>query len=243
MARHREEDMSTTKITIFAGVAVVIAAGLVIAIKTNQSTSTRDTAGTLAVPRQNAQSNELDPFTHMASIPAGVDPSSIRFEKLRAVDLASRSKTTIDPQRCKEMQFKDPDGSGCQTTAVLDRVKAVEARYSYAGVELASGESVPGRSEFSVFFKPEEVNADGPVDKLKRDQAAAMFQVTTYRPMMEQKVVDKQHSHYCDGNYMDGSWVQTDPKCQDQLQFITQTVPSPNLAVQVDVRQPMMAAR
>jgi hypothetical protein len=236
--------MSTTKITVFAGVAVLIAAGLVLAIRTNRSASTRDGAGTLAVPRQSqAQLNELNPFTHVASIPASVDPSSIRFEKLRTVELASRTKTTVDPQRCKELQSRDPDGSTCQTTAVLERVKAIEALYSFSGVELGAGESVPGRSSFSVYFKPQEVAADGPVDKLKRDQAASMFLVTTYRPLVEEKVVDKEHSHYCDGNYLDGNWVKTDSNCQDQVQFITQTVPSPNLAVQVDVRQPMMASR
>ena len=118
------------------------------------------------------------------------------------------------------MQFRDPDGSSCQTTTVVERVKAVEALIPSAASNSASGESIPGRTTFSVYFHPEEVAVDGPVEKLKRDQAAAMFQVNTYRPMVEQKVVDKQHSHFCEGNYIDGNWVQTDPKCEDQVQFI-----------------------
>jgi hypothetical protein len=54
---------------------------------------------------------------------------------------------------------------------------------------------------------------------------------------VEQKVVDKAHSQYCEGNYMDGNWVRKDPKCQDQVQYISQTIPSPYLTVQVDLRQ------
>jgi hypothetical protein len=60
--------------------------------------------------------------------------------------------------------------------------------------------------------------------------------------MIEQKVFDKEHTKYCDGNYMDGAWVRTDSKCQDQVQFITKTVPSPNLTVQVDLRRPATVA-
>jgi hypothetical protein len=236
--------MSTTKIAIFAGVAVVVAGCLVVAMKMNPSTSTSDGAGAIAavVRPNNPQMNEVNPFLHAASIPASVDPSTIRFEKLRRVELASKTKTTTDLQRCKELQFRDPDGSGCQTTTVEERIKAIEASYSYNGLALSSGEAAPGRETFSVYFRPEDVVVDGPVEKLKRDQAAAMFQVNTYRPMVEQKVVDNQHSHYCEGNYVDGTWIHTDPKCQDQLQFVTQSVPSPSMTVQVDVRK-MVASR
>jgi hypothetical protein len=107
---------------------------------------------------------------------------------------------------------------------------------------IASGESTPGRDTFSVYFKPEEVGVDGPADKLKRDQAASYFQLSTFRPMVEQKVIDKQHSQFCEGNYVDGSWVRKDPKCQDQVQYISQTVASPNLMVQVDVKHPATMA-
>jgi hypothetical protein len=54
--------------------------------------------------------------------------------------------------------------------------------------------------------------------------------------MVEQKVVDKANSHFCAGDYMDGTFVLRDPKCQDQLQYTNQTVPSPYLTVQVDVQ-------
>jgi hypothetical protein len=228
--------MNTTKIALFAGAAAVIAGGLVVAIRMNP-TSNKDAAGTIGAP-VNAKLGEVNPFTHEASIPVGVDPSTIRFEKLKTVELASKTKTTTDLQRCKELQFRDPDGQGCQTTTVLERVKAIEATYSFNGLEMASGESSPGRETFSVYFRPDEVSADGPVEKLKRNDAASMFQVTTYRPMVEQKVIDKAHSTFCAGNYVDGNWVRTDPNCQDQVKFVAQTVPSPYMTVQVDLRQP-----
>jgi len=237
--------MTTTKIALFAGAAVIVAGGLVLAIRMNPSTSTNDGHGTIAAPvgvapvKQAGQLDQINPYTHVASIPATVDPSTIRFEKLRMVELASKTKTTSDSQDCKERQSREPDGSPCQTATVVERVQAVEATYSYNGPAVSSGEATPGRDTFSVYFRPEEVGVDGPVQKLKRDQAASFFQMSTYRAMVEQKVIDKEHSHFCEGNYVDGSWVRKDPKCQDQVQYANQTVPSQYLTVQVDLRQPV----
>ena len=235
--------MTTKKIALFAGAAVVVAGGLVLAIRMNPSTATNDGHGAIAAPvapiRQPGQLDQLNPFTHEASIPAIVDPSTIRFEKLRTVELASKTKTTTDAQDCKERQFRDPDGSNCQTTTVVERVKAVEATYSFNGPVIGAGESIPGRDTFSVYFRPEDLGVDGRVEKLKRDQAASFFQISTFRPMVEQKVVDNQHSHFCEGNYVDGNWVRKDAKCQDQVQYISQTAPSPYLTVQVDLRHPV----
>ena len=237
--------MTATKIALFAGAAVVVAGGLVLAIRMNPSTSTNDGHGAIGAPesvapaKQAGQVDQLNPFTHVASIPAIVDPSTIRFEKLRMVELASKTKTTTDAQDCKERQFREPDGSHCQTVKVEEKVKALEATYSYSGPVLSAGEALPGRETFSVYFRPEEVGVDGPVGKLKRDQAASFFQVSTYRPMVEQKIIDKEHSHFCEGSYVDGNWVRKDSKCQDQVQYTNQTVPSPYLTVQVDLRHPV----
>jgi hypothetical protein len=234
--------MTTAKTALFAGAAAVIAGCLVWAIKMNPSTSTADGHGTIGAPEATApvkpavQSDQLNPFIHEASIPAIVDPSTIRFEKLKMVELASKTKTSTDPQDCKQRQLREPDGSNCESVKVVEKVKALEATYSYSGPVLSSGESLPGRETFAVYFRPEEVSVDGPVGKLKRDQAASFFQVNTYRPTVEQKVVDKEHSHFCEGSYVDGTWVRKDAKCQDQVQYTNQTVPSPYLTVQVDLR-------
>jgi hypothetical protein len=231
--------MTTTQIALFAGAAVVVAGGLVIAIRMNPAT-TADGHGTIGAPVKEGE--QANPYSHVATIPAVVDPSTIRFEKMRMVDVASKTKTTTDAAKCKDQQFRDPDGSNCQTTTVEERVKAIEAVYSFSGPVIGSGEATPGRETFSVYFRPEEVGADGPVDKLKRDQAASFFQVSTSRSMVEQKVVYKQHSQYCDGNYVDGNWVRKDPKCQDQVQFMNQIVPSPYVTVQVELRHPVTTA-
>jgi len=231
--------MTTTKMALFAGAAVIVAGGLVLGIRMNPSALTNDGHGAIGAPvKQAGQLDQLSPFTHVASIPAVVDPSTIRFEKLRVVELASKTKTTNAPD-CKERQFRDPDGSNCQTVTVEEKVKALEASYSFNGSVIPAGESVPGRDTFSVYFRPEDVSVDGPVDKLKRDQAASLFQVSTYRAMVEQKAIDKQHSQFCEGAYVDGNWVHKDPKCQDQVQYINQNVPSQYLTVQVDLRHPV----
>jgi hypothetical protein len=231
--------MTTTQIALFTGAAVVVAGGLILAIRMNPSTSTTDGRGTIGAPVK--QGDQANPYSHVATIPAIVDPSTIRFEKMRLVDVASKTKTTTDTDKCKDQQFRDPGGSAfCQTTTVEERVKAVEAVYSYAGLVVAAGEASPGRETFSVYFRPEEVGADG--SSLKRDQAESFFQLSTSRAMVEQKVVDKAHTKYCDGNYVDGNWTKKDSNCQDQVQFTNQIVPSPYMTVQVDLRHPATMA-
>lgn len=232
--------MNKTKILLFVGAAVVVAIGLVFAIRTNTSTSTKDVQGAIAMRSTQTAVNEVNPFTNVASIPSVVDPATVRFEGLKMVDLASKTKTTTDAG-CKGNQSGDA-ASNCQTVAVIERVKAIEARYSYSGAVLSAGEAVPGRDHFSVYFRPEELAAAGPVEKLNREQAESLFDVKTSRPMVDEKVIDKGHSQFCAGNYVDGNWVRKDANCKDQVQYITQTVASPNLMVQVDIRRPTSAS-
>jgi hypothetical protein len=234
--------MNSTKITLLAGAAVVIAGGLILALRMNTPATTADGRGAIGV--MPSPSRELNPFNHVASIPATVDPSTIRFEKLKVVDLASKTQVTKDPQDCKERQFRDPDGSGCETVKVLERVKAVEADYSFIGPQLATaeGNTSPSRQTFSVYFHPEELPMSGPMEKLNREQAESLFQISTSRPMVQERVIDKQNSHFCEGNYVDGSWTQKDPNCKEQVQYTIQTVPSTYWAVAVDVRHPAVIA-
>jgi hypothetical protein len=221
-------------ILLFAGGAVV-ATVVAYAIHASSSTSTNDVQGTIA--KRTSQTNEINPFTNVASIPSTVDPASIRFEKLRNVELASKTKTTTDPNGCKDRQFRESDMT-CQTVQVIEKVKAVEARYSYSGPELSTGEASPGRDTSSVYFRPEQLAAVGQIDKLNREQAESLFDLSTSRPMVDEKVIDKAHSRFCDGNYVDGNWVRKDANCKDEVVYVTQTVPSPNLQVEVDTRRP-----
>ena len=235
--------MNGTKIALFAGIAVVAAGCLVLAIRMNTPASSTDARGAIGVlPSQNQQ--ELNPFTPVASIPASVDPKTIRFEKLKVVQLASKTQVTSDAQDCKERQFRDP-GSNCETVKVLERVKAVEASYSFIGHQLNSGEydTGPSRENFFVYFRPDELPVNGPIEKLNKEQAGSLFDVSTTRPMVQQKVIDNQNSHFCQGNYVDGNWVQTDRQCKDQVQYTTRATPSASWAVEVNLRHPMMASR
>jgi hypothetical protein len=183
---------------------------------------------------------ELDPFTHIASIPATVDPSTIRFERLKIVDLASRTQDTSNSQDCKNQQAREPGGSSCETVKVLDHVKAIQADYSFIGPQLATGEGeiAANRQTFSVFFRPEELSSGGSIEKLNREQAESLFQVSTSRPMVQQRVIDKQNSQLCQGSYVDGNWTPADPKCQEHVQYTTRIVPSTYWAVAVDLRHP-----
>ena len=231
--------MNTTKITLLAGAAVVIAGGLYFAMRVNTPASTADVRGTIGV--MPSPTRELNPFNNVASIPATVDPSTIRFEKLKMVSLASKTQVITNAQDCKERQFRDADGSGCETVKVLERVKAVEANYSYIGPQWSTAEGeiiAPTRQTFAVYFHPEELPVNKPVNKLNREQAESLFAVSTSRPMVQEKVVDRQHSRYCQGNYVDGNWIQKDSGCKDQVQYATRTVPSEYWAVNVEVRHP-----
>jgi hypothetical protein len=238
--------MNASKIVLFAGAAVVVAGGLLLVMKMNTPPSTSDARGAIGIkPGTQSTERELNPFTNVASIPATVDPSTIRFEKLKVVQLASKTQVTTDPQNCKEIQFRDPGSSNCESVRVLERVKAVEATYSFIGPQTATGEGEigPSRQFFSVYFHPEDLPVNQPVQKLNREQAGSMFQISTARPTVQQRVIDKQNSHFCAGNYVDGSWTPSDPKCQDQVQYTTVTVPSTYWAVDVSVRHPMVASR
>jgi hypothetical protein len=238
--------MNKTKIALFAGAAVIFAGGLIVAIRMNTPASTTDARGAIGMkPAPSSTERELNPFTNVASIPATVDPSTIRFEKLKTVQLASKTQVTTDPQDCKDRQFRDPDGSGCETVKVLERVKAVEAKYSFVGPQTSSGEGEtgPSRQTFVVYFRPEELPVSGPIEKLNREQAGSLFQISTSRPAVQQRVIDNQNSHFCKGNYVDGNWVKADPSCQEQVLYTTVTAPSTYWAVEVDVRHPLVANR
>jgi len=235
--------MNKTKSVVFAAVALIIAGGLIAFMKMNAPTSTEDGRGAIGAV-QPSMERELDPFTHVASIPATVDPATIRFEKLKAVDLASKTQTSTTPD-CKDRQFRDPDGTTCETVKVLERVKAVEVEYSYVGPQVATTDALnpATRESFSVYFHPEEVPAAAQNAKLSRERAESLFQLSTSRPRIQERVVDKQNSHFCEGNYVDGNWAQTDSNCKDQVQYTTRTVPATSWAVSVSLAHPVVAAR
>ena len=203
----------------------------------------QDTANGSPVPSATANSENLHPFTHLASIPATSDPATIKIERVKATKVFTTVKSTTDPAYCHDLQFRDPGGSMyCPSRREESPMPAYEVTYSFKGQPLASDEYGNRNFMFKVYFHPEElplalrnIISTG---KVKRDELAAYFNVTISRLPVRAVVVDDSNSSFCEGNYMDGNWIHKDAKCQDKVSFKTVIRPSDYLTVQVDVRSP-----
>jgi hypothetical protein len=193
--------------------------------------------------RVESQIEDLHPFTHFASIPADSDPASIKFKKVKATKVFTKRKSTMDSGYCQGLQFTDPGGSMyCPYVQDESPALAYEVTYSFTGQPLASDEYGNRNFTFQVYFRPEELpqalRTVLPAGKAQRAELATYFNVTTSRPLVRAAVIDEAHSSFCDGNYMDGNWIQKDPKCQDKVSFKTVTTPSDYIAVQVEPVSP-----
>jgi hypothetical protein len=73
---------------------------------------------------------------------------------------------------------------------------------------------------------------------MKRSELATYFNVVTSRPPVRAAMIDEANSSFCDGNYMDGNWIQKDPNCKDKVSFKTVSKPSDYITVQVDPVSP-----
>ena len=80
-----------------------------------------------------SQSDESEPFTHSVYILVYADPSTIKFEKAKLVEV------------------RTPAGT---------RVSACEVTYSYTGPALASDEHGDPHFTFKVYFKPDELSPE-----------------------------------------------------------------------------------
>jgi hypothetical protein len=103
---------------------------------------------------------------------------------------------------------------------------------------LASDEYGNRRSTFSVYFRPEELSAEELAALVRRSaprtDAAGLFKLSTSRIVEERFVIDEGNSTLCEGEYRDGSWVHTQPQCEDHVNFKKVTVPSDYFSVEVD---------
>jgi hypothetical protein len=189
------------------------------------------------------QIKDLHPFTHFASIPASSDPAKIKFEKVKATRVFTKEKSVLDPGYCKDLPFRDPGGSMyCPYTEDESPAPAYEVTYSFKGQPLASDEYGNRYFTFQVHFRPEEVppglRRALSIGKMKRSELATYFNVATSRPAVRAAVIDEANSSFCDGNYIDGNWIQKDPNCKDKVSFKTVTRPSDYITVQVDPVSP-----
>ena len=116
--------------------------------------------------------------------------------------------------------------------------RAYQVTYSFEGQPLASDEYGDRHFTFSVYFRPEEL---GPEErevlsrrKGGRADAAELFRLTTSRESESRPVIDEDHSTFCEGTYVDGAWVQTNPTCKGNVKFKTITAPSDCITVRID---------
>jgi hypothetical protein len=182
---------------------------------------------------------DLHPFTHLAYLPAGADPGTIRFEKVKLVKVATRVKYAMDSNYCKQLAFRDPGGSiACPSAETEASAPAYEVTYSVTGQPLASDEHANPNFTFSVYFRPDELAADMQRTlaggKLSRADRTAYFAVSTYREPVRRIALDETKSHFCEGNFVDGAWIHTDPGCKDNVSYTTVTAPSGYITVNVE---------
>jgi hypothetical protein len=187
---------------------------------------------------EHAVVEDLQPFTHTALIPVGSDLSSIRFQRVKAVSVPTRRRSTMDERYCAEAAFRDPGGSMyCPSVRSEGFTRAYEVTYAIEGQPLASDEHSNRRFTFSVYFRPDELSAAewAALARAGRTNAAGLLKLNTSRMLEERWVIDEDHSVFCGGDYRDGSWVQANPQCEDKVDFKRVMVPSDYFAVRVDL--------
>jgi len=185
-----------------------------------------------------AQTEAIQPFTHVVQIPAGADLGAIRFEGMRLVKVPTRIRYTTDPDFCQELAFSDSaESMACPYAHPEALVQAYEATYSFVGQPLASDEYAGRNFTFSVYFRVDEVAPDVQKAlagrKLSRADIASYFDVSTYRETVSQVAIDNRQSRFCDTNFNDGAWTHTDTGCKDDIHYSEVTVPSDYITVKV----------
>jgi hypothetical protein len=165
------------------------------------------------------EAHHLQPFTHAAKIPAASDASTIRFEKAKLVQVPTRVTYTMDPKSCEGLVL----GSSmyCPDTRVGAPAAAYQVTYSYIGPPLASDEFAGRNFTFDVYFRVDELPAPVKEALTRRTQnranLAENFTVSTLREPVQQVVIDEVRSHFCAGNYLDGTWTHSDAGCMDEI--------------------------
>jgi hypothetical protein len=70
--------------------------------------------------------------------------------------------------------------------------------------------------------------------KRSHSDAAGFFKISTSRKLVRNIVIDEAESHYCAGNFLDGSWTTSYPNCKDQIHYKALAAPSDYLTVRID---------
>jgi hypothetical protein len=143
---------------------------------------------------------------NVAYISADVDPSSIRFESIKPISIST--------------------------------TPAYRITYSFKGRPMASDEYADTHFTFSVYVRPDDLSAAvrRAVDErhLSRNEAASLFRVTSAPGMVQRVAIDEANSTFCEGSYVDGSWMPRDRSCEDKPAYRTVTSASGYVAVKID---------
>jgi len=180
----------------------------------------------------------LQPFANIAEIPVGSDLSSIRFEGIRLVKVAARRTSITDKGYCEE-GYREPGGSmQCPSTQDGSLVPAYQITYSYNGPSIGGDEYGSTHFTFSVNVRPEDLNPTArqtiSEHKMSQTTAAEAFELSTYRGLVPQVVIDDANSVLCAGSYIHGLWTQTDRNCEEKVSYKTVAMPSGYIVVRVD---------
>jgi hypothetical protein len=205
----------------------MITAAIAVAADSGSKTNTRDVVEVV----------DLNPFTDVAYIPLGSSLSSLKFEGLKAVRVATRSIATSNKSYCEQM-FQDPGGSAfCPSMKTVAKDPAYKVTYSFYGEPMTSDEYGGTRFTFSVYFRPADLDptlrqmiSEG---HFKEVDVERFFVLSTARSSGPEVLLDQANSKFCAGNYVDGNWTRTDSKCEEKLTYRIFTRPSGFVAVKV----------
>jgi hypothetical protein len=190
----------------------------------------------------NAQSpvtvKDLNPFTHVAMIPAASELSSIKLERVKLVKIPTKLRLVMNSS-CDEQAFRDPGGSMyCPSTRREGMAQAYEVTYSYRGQPMASDGDAGKRFTFSVYYRPEELSSAVRAlisrDKALRGDVAGFFEVHTSGDPQRRAVIDEANSKVCAGSYVDGSWIQAESGCKDDVKSKTVDMAAEYVTVRVE---------
>ena len=197
-------------------------------------------AATNAEKETSSKMVDLAPFTHLAYIPSGADLSSIRFQSIKALKMATKQRSVTNPRYCDEERLAiEPGGSMyCPVTAEESFVPAYQVTYTFTAPRMQSDEYGNTSFTFSVYFRGDEISPNLrdalSSGRLSHTDLAEYFQLTAFRESMQQEVIDEANSSICEGNYVDGNWTPTKPKCQDRIAYKNLASASPYTTVRID---------
>jgi hypothetical protein len=183
---------------------------------------------------------DLAPFTHVTYIPVGADLSSIRFKEIHALEVVTKERAVTNLHYCDdERLIREPGGSMyCPLIKPDSAVSAYRVTYTFTAPPMASDEYGNTSSTFSVYFRPDDISPSLrqalSSRKVSRTDASEYFRISASRDSARQVMVDEANSTFCEGDYIDGNWSHTNPKCQDHIVYKNVASASPEVTVKVD---------